>query len=304
MMAWIRIRRRLGACLLGLLCAAVLTGPVTAQDAVTLRARHAALREQLGNNHFQRPLYLESTQTSGDLKGEIYALVEQPYNMVGPALQGMDYWCDILILHLNVKNCQGAGTGAGDTLTLVIGTKYDQPLESAYRVDFSYNVGVASSDYLQVLLNAEAGPLGTKNYRIMLEAVPLDARRTFVHMSYSYAYGMAARLAMQAYLATIGRNKVGFSVVGQRADGQPLYIGGVRGVVERNTMRYYLAIEAYLGAVNLPLPEQPEKRLVDWYAGIERYPVQLHEMERNEYLEMKRREVKRQQAGGRSAAPG
>ena len=73
-----------------------------------------------------------------------------------------------------------------------------------------------------------------------------------MHLSYSYDYGVAARVAMQGYLATIGRDKVGFSVVGTQADGQPVYIGGTRGVVERNTMRYYLAIEAYLGALSLP----------------------------------------------------
>lgn len=291
---------RFGAGLLCLLCVAFFVAPVGAQDAAALRDHHAALREQLSNNPFQRPLYLESSETPSDLKGEIYATIAQPYSTVGPALQGMDHWCEVLILHLNVKDCQGSSAGAAETLRLVIGKKYDQPLEEAYRVDFSYRVSAASADYLRILLNAPAGPLGTKDYRILLEAVPLDGHHTFVHMSYSYAYGMAAQVAMQAYLATIGRNKVGFSIVERRIDGQPVYIDGVRGVVERNTMRYYLAIEAYLGAVDLPPAERLEKRLSDWYAAIERYPVQLHELERTEYLAMKRREMKRQQIGGRS----
>jgi hypothetical protein len=298
-----RIGRRWGAALLGFLCVAAFVGPVGAQDAAALRARHAALRDQLSNNQFHRPLYVESRETPGDLKGEIYASITQPYGTVGPALQGVDHWCEILILHLNVKDCQGSSTGAGDTLRLVIGKKYDQPLEEAYRVDFSYKVGAARADYLQILLNAETGPLGTKNYRIVLEAVPLGSRRTFVHMSYSYANGMAAQVAMQAYLATIGRNKVGFGIIERRTDGQPVYIDGVRGVLERNAMRYYLAIEAYLGAVDLPPTERLEKRLSDWHAAIERYPQQLHELERAEYLAMKRREVKRQQLGGKNDFP-
>ena len=86
-------------------------------------------------------------------------------------------------------------------------------------------------------------------------------------MSYAYGYGIAARLAMQAYLATAGRDKVGFTVTGKDADGKPTYIAGVRGVVERNTMRYYLAIDAYLAATPLPAAEQPEQRLRDWYAA-------------------------------------
>ena len=44
-----------------------------AQDAASLQARHAVLREQLASNPFQRPLYLESSDRSGELKGDIYA---------------------------------------------------------------------------------------------------------------------------------------------------------------------------------------------------------------------------------------
>jgi len=110
---------------------------------------------------------------------------------------------------------------------------------------------------------------------------------------------------MQAYLGTIGRNKVGFTVVGKQDDGQPRYIGGMRGLVERNTMRYYLAIEAFLGALSSPPQARVEKSLRDWFAAVESYPRQLHEMEQGEYLAMKRREYSRQQAvmTGTGSAP-
>ena len=268
-----------------------------AQDAPTLKAKHESLREQLANNPFQRPVVLESTQNSGDLKGEVYAVVEQPFSVVGPALQGMDHWCELLILHLNVKGCSSAGKPPAEVLSLVVGRKFDQPLDDGYKVDFAYAMPAASADYLRVQMAAETGPLSTRNYRLMLEAVPLDDKRSFVHMSYSYAYGTAARLAMQAYLSTAGRDKIGFSITGKADDGKPVYIDGVRGVVERNTMRYYLAIEAYLGSLAVPAGEQQERRLRDWFAATERHPKQLHEMERDEYLKMKRSEVQRQKAG-------
>jgi hypothetical protein len=60
-------------------------------------------------------------------------------------------------------------------------------------------------------------------------------------------------------------------------------------------MRYYLAIDAYLSAYGLPAAEQPEKRIREWYASTERYAQQLHEMEQSEYLDMKRKEMRRQQ---------
>ena len=151
----------------------------------------------------------------------------------------------------------------------------------------------AQPDYLQVVLEADNGPMSTRDYRITLEAVALDAQRSFLHLSYSYAYGMAARVAMQGYLATLARDKVGFSVVKPKARGRARYIGGMRGVVERNTMRYYLAVEAYLGALSAPPAARLEKRLNDWHSASERFPLQLHELGRSDYLAMKHKEIQR-----------
>jgi hypothetical protein len=62
----------------------------------------------------------------------------------------------------------------------------------------------------------------------------------------------------------------------------------VRGVVERNTMRYYLAMEAYLAALPTPPQERREKRLQSWFTSTEQYARQLHDVDRTTYLEMKR----------------
>jgi hypothetical protein len=267
------------------------------QDAAAaLKARYAESQERLANNPFGRPLFLESKQTADDLKGDIYSVVEHPFATVQQALRGGDHWCDILILHLNVKGCKATANGGATQLALAVGRKFDQPAEEAYQLLFNYRLSASTPEYLQVQLNADEGPLGTRNYRIRLEAVPIDERRSFIHMSYSYGYGFAARMAMQAYLGTIGSNKVGFSSEGRTAEGKPAYIGGVLGLVERNTMRYYLAIDSYLGAYNLPPGEQVEKRINTWYDATERYATQLHEMDKTEYLEMKRNEIRRQKA--------
>ena len=266
------------------------------QDAPTLRARHAALKGALADNPFKRPLVLESVQNEGNLKGDVYSVVAQPYDAVARSLQGMAHWCDMLIVHLNVKHCQPQGSGANSVLTLAVGRKFDQPLGDAYKVAFAYRVAASSPDYLRVQLVAEEGPLGTKDYRILVEATPIDAKSSFVHMSYSYGYGMAAGMALQAYLVTAGRSKVGFSITGTDASGGPVYVGNVRGVVERNTMRYFLAIETYLNTSAVPAAQRDEQRLQDWFTAIERYPLQLHELERDEYINMKRRELAAQRA--------
>ena len=109
-----------------------------------------------------------------------------------------------------------------------------QSPEQAERLDFDYRAVTHAADFMETVLQAESGPAGTRDYRIRLEAAPLDAKRSFVALSYSYAYGLAARIALNAYLATAGSGTVAFTVPGRQADGGPELVGGLRGVVERN----------------------------------------------------------------------
>jgi hypothetical protein len=218
---------------------------------------------------------------------------------VSAELNRADRWCDILILHPNTKYCRASTAGQGHILDVSIGKKYDQSVDEAYRVTFAYRVVAQSANHLQVILTADEGPLSTRNYRIVLEAVPLESGQTFMHLSYAYDFGLVGRLAMQAYLGTIGKAKVGFTVVSTTPGGLPVYIGGMRGLVERNTMRYYLAIEALLSSLSATPQARMDKSLRDWFSASERYPRQLHELEQNQYLDMKRREYLRQQAGPR-----
>lgn len=265
-------------------------------SAASLQAKYASLGERLRYNPFRRALALESTESPDTLRGDIYALVNYPFSTVSSALHDAEDWCDVLILHINTKYCR-ARTDEGNTvLTVRIGKKTAQPLKDGYPIEFSYRVAAATATYLEIQLNAPEGPLSTRDYRILLQAVPVGNGRTFVHLSYSYEYGLAGRLAMKTYLATIGSGKVGFTPVGKLPDGRPRYIGGMRGVVERNTMRYYLAIDAYLGALSSPPPVQFQKRLQRWFIATEQYPRQLREVSRTDYFNMKRSEYRRQQA--------
>lgn len=272
--------------------------------ASALHARHASLRDQLATNPFKRPLVLESTQNANDVKGDIYAVVPHPFERVSVALAGPQGWCEILILHLNTKYCSTSREHQGTTLVMNVGKKFDQPLADSFRLTFAWRLADKKADYLHVLLTADAGPLSTRDYRIALEAVPLENGTTFLHLSYSYGYGASGKLAMLAYFNTIGRGKVGFTTTGKDAASQPSYIDGMRGLVERNTMRYYLAIESFLGALAVPEGARFEKRINDWFNASERYPRQLHEMEQAEYLDMKRKEYRRQQLGDATGAAG
>jgi hypothetical protein len=261
--------------------------PVDDGAAGALRAKLQSLAPQLERNAFRRPLALESSEAADRLSGDVYALVNHPFARVSGALREPAAWCQVLMLHLNTKHC--AVKRGGTALAVAIGRKFDQPLSDAQNIDFVFSLGKADANYLNARLSAATGPLSTRDYSIVLEATPADDGKTAIHLRYAYAYGTAARLAMKGYLATLGSGKVGFTPKGQGA-----YIGGVRGVVERNTMRYYLAIDSYLDA---PGPAQLEQRLGAWFDATEQYAKQLHEVERNDYLAMKRHEFQRMQQG-------
>ena len=260
-----------------------------ASNAAQLKAQYASLNKALRNNPFNRPLIIDSKEESDSATGEVYAVVNYPFSKVNAALKDPANWCDIMILHQNTKYCKASGDINDTELKMLIGKKISQELDEAHKMDLNYRLIKSDANFLAVQLHADQGPIGTKNYQVLLEAVPVSSKQTFLHFSYSYAYGLTGSVAIKAYLASAGRNKVGFS---PNEDGSG-YIGGVRGMVERNTMRYYLAIDSYLGALSTPPEKQLSKRLQDWYAATERYPRQLREITRNAYLSMKREEIRR-----------
>jgi len=277
------------------------TPPIAAQDAAAaasapgsgaalgaagLRARFDALKEPLAHNPYGRPIVIESTQSSDYVQGDVIARVDQPYANLAQALQGTGNWCAILILHLNTKMCHPLPNG----LDMALGRKYDQPVDQAYKLHFDYKLDVAGPDYLRAGLSSADGPIGTRDYRILVEVEPLDAARSILHLSYAYGFGFTARTAMGLYLSTTGADKVGFTVTGQDADGHPEYIGGMRGLTERNTMRYYMAILAFVAD---PAPGRLDHRLESWFDDTERYPRQLHEVDKTTYLTMKHVEAQR-----------
>ena len=272
--------------------------PAFAEDAASLKAKYGELQGELqdANNTFHQPLHIDSAQSGDTLRGDVYAVLKHPFKEFSAAMKEPGDWCDILILPFNTKYCHAAeGRNGGQMLQVRIGRKSTQPVDEAYRIDFSLQPVASAGDYFESRLTAPSGPVGTRDYKILVSAVPLDGNRTFMHLSYSYGYGATGRFAMGAYLSTVGASKIGFTVTGRDANGQPVYIGGVRGAIERNVMRYYLAINAHLASMSVPPPQRLEKRIQTWFDSTERYPQQLREMDRSTYVAMKRTEAERQQ---------
>lgn len=263
--------------------------------AAKLLALHAAVAPRLELNQFGRPLALQSGETSSRVSGDVYAEIDAPFETVRKSFANPRTWCEVLILHANTKYCHtGAGADA-NRLSVRIGKKGPQDISEAFALEFAFRLDANRAEYMAATLTAPVGPLGTQDYRFELQAVSLDGKKSFLRLRYSYAFGGMARLATQGYLATGGRGKVGFTRVPGGA-GKSNYIGGMRGVAERNTMRYYLAMESYLGSLALPRGRQFSSRIEHWFDATQQYRLQLHEMDRSDYLSMKQSEYARQQS--------
>jgi hypothetical protein len=91
----------------------------------------------------------------------------------------------------------------------------------------------------------------------------------------------------QAYVSTVARHRVGFTVVDTDAQGRPVLVRGVRAAIERNTMRFHLAVQSWLAVQQLPPAQRVARAIEAWFDASERHATQLHEVERDEYVRRK-----------------
>jgi hypothetical protein len=264
-----------------------------ATQQAALLADYQVIRPKLLHNPFGVPIYMNSWDQGDLLTAEVYGQVDYPLQRLKAALAEPSGWCGLLALTLNVKACVHDGRTEPQWVTLYMGRKFYQPPDKAYQVRYRFQATATTSGYFEVSLSAADGPLGTRDHRIVLQAVSVPDG-TLIHIRSAYRSSTASRWATSVYLATLGRDKIGFTSVGVDSNGQPAYVEGVRGTIERNTMRYYLALEAVLETWELPANDRFEARIQRWFALTERYRPQLHEMDRAEYLQAKRGEYTNQ----------
>lgn len=265
-------------------------------SAGALLAQRQAMQPQLRASVFGEPLVLSSRERSDRIEGDVYAEVVHPFTAVQATFRSAAGVCEVLLLHLNVRACQPTAGAGSEGLSLLVGPKRAGAPGADYPIAYTMRTDTANAGYLRVSLSAAEGPLSTSDYRMVFEAVPIGGGRSFVHFGYAYGYGTLARLAMGTYLATAGRSKIGFTVVGRDAQQQPVYVAGERAAVERNVMRYHLAVLAHLsvapGAGGTPLLARQRA----WFALTERHAAQLHEYSLDEYLQEKRKDLERSAA--------
>lgn len=269
---------------------AAIAAEPSAAGGTALIDEYAVRRNRLAVNQFGIPLDLESQEGPGSFRVDVYGIFDYPYDSVRDALLWPNNWCDINMLLINVKACTSFEASDQWLLTLYSGRKYYQLPDDAYKLDLNFRIVSLHPDYFDIELAGKNGPLGTKNHLLRFEAASLDNDKTFIHFRYKYNFGVLARAALASYFATIGRSKKGFSVTATDGNGNPVYVSGARGSLERAAVRSYFAIQTYLDALQIPSSQRFEERISRWYDLTARFPRQLYEMDKSEYLATKRRE--------------
>ena len=253
-----------------------------------LSSKRSSLQPQLTNNAYGEPFYLSANVQQELTTGDVYANLPYAYNLVAGTLLAPQELCTAIMLHINVKGCVVEGRNKPHpTIDMYVGRKEYQNPENAFKVSYAFKVDNHKDNYTLVSMIADKGPLHTENIALYIECIPIDDHSSFIHFTYSANYGGLARFALNTYLATLGRKKVGFTSTGQDKHGDPIYIKGIQGVVERNTMRYFFALESFFYTYDKSI----DSRLNRWFDYVEKYPEQLYEVTRDDYLKAKHHEL-------------
>ncbi len=259
-------------------------------------------------SHLEEFLEWKSTN-SGGVDFEVKNIPLDEGNMTSVALVAEDVdldevtvvlanpsnWCEMMFLHLNVKACIFNETEGNQWVRLYMGRKFYQPPDKAEELQLNFKTGVTDDGVSWAELTAAEGPYGTSDYYIGLYAIKADAG-VYTEFLSSQKVGAAATAAQDLYFHTLAANKIGFTVVGENWRGKPQYAKGQQGALERNIVRYLLALEVYLMKHHLEGLAGLQERAFDWYDATELYKKQLHEVAKKDYLKAKTKEYQNQVA--------
>lgn len=250
-----------------------------------LLAEHAALQASLADSPFGAPLLLRGTDPGAPLNsGAVLAELPRPLDSVAAVLRTAAGVCGMLLLQLNVRACQPTDGPDGRRLQLTAGPLHTTLPGLTSTLALQLQPQTDNPRHFSIMLTAPAGPLGSSDLQMRLEAVAVAPGTTYLHIDYRQTSGLAARLATQAYLATAGRDKVGFSRDETATEGPPRLVGGERGALERQVMRHYLALLVSTAPSSGAPAAQADARLRTWFAATERHATQLHEIDLAGYL--------------------
>ena len=109
-------------------------------------------------------------------------------------------------------------------LPYIWGVSSTRTPDDAYQLSYKFST-VSDDNYFAAVAVADDGPLGTSDYHIEFEIIPVDDK-TFGRIHVSDHQSWLSSKAMHIYLATKGSDKQGIKVVGHDDKGNPILLQG------------------------------------------------------------------------------
>lgn len=129
---------------------------------------------RLERNSLGFPLFLESSEHDHRVTVDVYGVFDYPFNSVVDVVKVPANWCGMLFLHPNIKACTYSELQDEWLLTFHVGRKVYQSPEDAHQIIYHYRKVDQHPEYLEIILAADKGPLGTKDHLMKFEVLPLD----------------------------------------------------------------------------------------------------------------------------------
>jgi len=242
----------------------------------------ASLPQSVKSPLLSKPFPISVTsELNGDLsRVAISALVPVTFTELANFYRDDSQWCQAFFANVYVKSCYKNQRSL--RLFYNNNDRY-QDLEAAFRFDYRIETQQLDPTRLYISLIAASGPLGSFDYQLNIEAQAANAGNSFIRLVYQARYGWLARSAVYVYLKTLGGGKVGFS---HDQDNKP--VEGLRGVLERNAMRYLLALSAYF--TNHESGKPYTVTLKNWHDYAQVFQDELQEIDWNAYQSLKTKE--------------
>lgn len=230
------------------------------------------------------PIQVESEASDESSRVAISAVIPVSFAELSDFYRDDQRWCRGFFANVYVKACYKKPQQV--RLFYDNNDEY-HALDDAFRFDYKVENQSLDASHLLISLISKDGPLGTHDYLLQLEAEPYAESKSIIRLVYKNSYGFVARSALYIYLKTLGSDKIGFS---HDADGKP--IQGIRGILERNAMRYVLSLSAYF--MNRQPGKPLQTTLKNWHDYASLFQKQLQEIPWADYRQLKLQEFKDQ----------
>ncbi len=97
------------------------------QEYKSMIVRYYNIKEELLKNSFDVPVALDFCENNSFFLGDIYGVIDFPYDKICSSLTDFANWCDIVFLHFNIKACLNWKENGVHMLSFYSGSKYYQP---------------------------------------------------------------------------------------------------------------------------------------------------------------------------------